>query len=77
MTKELLENNPFKFDAEILFVFEAKNISIALATVLFLTKKTDEKSQSKRMSYSLTVPKLIKTSWMEPSSVNLPRAVGS
>jgi len=37
--KELLKNNSFKFDAEILFVFEAKNISIALATVSFFNEK--------------------------------------
>jgi len=53
---ELLKNNSFKFDAEILFVFEAKNISIALATVLFFNEKDGRKSQSKRMSYSLAVP---------------------
>jgi len=55
--KELLKSNSFKFDAEILFVFEAKNISIALVTVSFFNEKDGRKSQSKRMSYSLTEPK--------------------
>jgi len=54
--KALLKNKCFEFDAEILFVFEAKNVSIALATVLFFNEKDRQKSQSKRSSYSLTVP---------------------
>jgi len=47
-TKELLKNNSFKFDAEILFVFEAKNISIALATVLFFNEKDGRKEPVKK-----------------------------